>query len=120
MSEFEQLPTSYRFFAGGINSIRGYDFQELGPVGDEGDVIGGRFLTVVSAEYEHTVLENWGLAVFVDHGNAFNENRISLKTGLGVGLRWYSPIGPVRIDVAFPLNEAESSIRFHFAAGARL
>ncbi len=120
VSEFEKLPTSYRFFAGGTNSIRGYDFQELGPVDDEGDVIGGRFLTIVSAEYEHTVLENWGLAVFVDHGNAFNENRISLKTGVGVGLRWYSPIGPVRIDMAFPLNEAESSIRFHFAAGARL
>jgi translocation and assembly module TamA len=120
VDDFARLPTTYRFYAGGINSIRGYGYKELGPKDAAGDVIGGQFLAVLSAEYEQSVFDNWGIAGFIDTGNAFNLNDISLKTGAGLGLRWYSPFGPVRIDFAIPLNDAKSSFQIHFAAGTRL
>lgn len=120
VDQFDKLPTSYRFYAGGMKSIRGYGYKELGPKDNLGNVIGGRFLTVVSAEYEQAIFEDWGIAAFIDTGNAFNAEQISLKTGAGLGVRWYSPIGPIRIDFALPLNEADSSFQIHFAAGGRL
>jgi translocation and assembly module TamA len=84
-------------------------------------VVGGKFLSVFSAEYEQSVLDNWGVAAFIDSGNAFNNlDNISVKTGVGLGLRWYSPVGLVRLDFALPLNESDSSFQIHFAAGARL
>ena len=120
VSDFNALPTTYRFYAGGMNSVRGYGYKELGPKDDDGNVIGGRFLSVVSVEYEQSILENWGVATFIDSGNAFNLDQISFKTGVGIGARWYSPIGLVRIDFAVPLDPANQSFRVHFAAGTRL
>ncbi|CAA9892559.1 Outer membrane protein [Candidatus Methylobacter favarea] len=120
VDRFDKLPTSYRFYAGGINSVRGYDYKELGPKDSFGNIEGGRFLSVVSVEYEQAVLDNWGIAAFIDTGNAYNLNSINFKTGAGLGIRWYSPIGPVRVDFAVPMNEASSSFRIHFAAGARI
>ncbi|MGR9037078.1 MAG: autotransporter assembly complex protein TamA [Gammaproteobacteria bacterium] len=120
VDQFDKLPASYRFFAGGMNSIRGYQYKELGPKDEEGNTIGGKFLSVVSAEYEHPVLENWGAAAFIDSGNAYNPGDIRIKAGAGLGVRWYSPIGLIRLDVAVPLSESDSSFQIHFAAGARL
>lgn len=120
VDDFDKLPTTYRYYAGGMNSIRGYDYKELGSKNAKGDVIGGRFLSVVSVEYEQAILENWGVAAFIDSGNAYNLDDIRMKTGAGLGLRWYSPIGLVRVDFAVPLDEADSSFQFHFAAGTRL
>ncbi len=120
VDQFDKLPTSYRFYAGGMNSIRGYAYKELGPKDNQGNVIGGKFLSVVSAEYEQAVLDDWGVAAFIDGGNAYNPENISIKTGAGLGVRWYSPIGPIRLDFAVPLNESDSSFQIHFAAGARL
>jgi translocation and assembly module TamA len=120
IDDLEQLPTSYRFYAGGINSIRGYDYKDLAPRDRFGNIAGGQFLAVVSAEYEHPVLDDWGVAAFVDTGNAFNTDSISFKTGIGLGIRWYSPIGPVRLDFAVPLSESDSSFQVHFSAGTRL
>lgn len=119
-SDFDKLPASYRFYAGGLNSIRGYSYKELGPKDSDGNVIGGKFLSVLSLEYEHTVFDNWGIAAFMDTGNAYNLDNISVKTGAGIGARWYSPFGPVRVDFAVPLDDANSSFQIHFAAGARL
>lgn len=118
--QFELLPTSYRFYAGGINSIRGYAYKELGPKDNQGLVVGGRFLTVLSMEVEKAVFNEWGIAAFLDTGNAYNPDNILLKTGVGLGVRWYSPFGPVRVDFALPLNDADSSFQIHFAAGARI
>lgn len=115
-----QLPASYRFYAGGINSVRGYNYKELGPKDKSGNVEGGKYLSVFSAEYEQSVLDNWGIAAFVDTGNAFNLEAIRFNTGVGIGVRWYSPVGPVRLDFAVPLNDADSSFQVHFAAGGRL
>jgi translocation and assembly module TamA len=117
---FEKLPTSYRFYAGGMNSVRGYGYKELGPRDNFGNVIGGKFLTVLSAEYEQFVFADWGVAAFVDGGNAYNLDSIRIKTGAGLGVRWYSPIGPIRLDFALPLSESDSSFQIHFAAGARI
>jgi translocation and assembly module TamA len=120
VDQFDKLPTSYRFYAGGINSIRGYAYKELGPKDSEGNVVGGQFLTVLSLEYEKTVFDDWGVSAFVDSGDAYNPGSILLKTGVGLGVRWYSPFGPVRVDFAVPLNEADSAFQIHFAAGARI
>jgi translocation and assembly module TamA len=119
---FNKLPTTYRFYAGGINSVRGYTYKELGPKDAQGNVIGGQYLSVFSTEYEHAIFDDWGIAAFIDTGNAFNDlNKINLKTGAGLGARWYSPFGPVRVDVAIPLsNDANSAFQIHFSAGARL
>jgi len=75
---------------------------------------------VVSAEYEQAILDNWGVAAFLDAGNAYNLDSINIKSGAGLGVRWYSPFGPVRVDFALPLNDADSSFQIHFAAGARI
>jgi len=120
VDQITQLPTTYRFYAGGINSVRGYNYKELGPKDSSGNIEGGKFLSVISAEYEQAVLDNWGVAAFVDAGNAFNLDSILYKTGVGLGVRWYSPVGPLRLDFALPLNESNSSFQIHFAAGGRI
>jgi translocation and assembly module TamA len=120
VSDFDRLPASYRFYAGGIETIRGYDYKELGPKDNDNNVIGGRMLSVVSAEYEQFITESWGVAVFIDAGNAYNTNNINIKSGAGLGVRWVSPIGPIRLDFAVPLQESDSSFQIHFAAGIQL
>jgi translocation and assembly module TamA len=102
---FQELPTSLRYFAGGDQSVRGYDFQDLGPRDASGEVIGGKHLVFGSLEYEHRVHGNWGVAAFVDTGNAFNSTHEGLETGAGFGLRWKSPIGMVRLDLAAAVSQ---------------
>lgn len=120
VDNFDKLPPTYRFFAGGMNSVRGYAYRRMGPKDIQDNIIGGKFLSVVSAEYEHYLFDDWGLAAFVDGGNAYNIDKIRIKLGAGLGLRWYSPIGPIRIDFAMPVNDSESGFQIHFAAGTRL
>nr|VFJ44190.1 MAG: autotransporter secretion outer membrane protein TamA [Candidatus Kentron sp. DK] len=122
VDEFNELPTSYRFFAGGDKSIRGYGFHELGPVDENGDVIGGPHIMVGSLEYEHPILDHWALTAFVDHGNAMDDNIFSaaMKTGVGFGVRWFSPFGPAGVDFAFPLDEDASTVRLHLSVGVDL
>lgn len=118
--EFERLPPSVRFFAGGDNSVRGFEFETLGPVDMNGDVIGGSRLFETSIEYEHEVKPRWSVAVFTDSGNAFNETKVDLRTGAGIGARWRSPLGPVRFDVAWPVNDIEHGPRLHISLGPDL
>jgi len=120
INNFDQLPSSYRFYAGGTETIRGYNYKKLGPVDNKGNVIGGKMLTVVSVEYEQFINKSWGVATFVDAGNAYNTNNINIKAGTGVGLRWLSPIGPLRLDFAIPLSNSSPSFRIHFSSGAQL
>ena len=115
------LPASLRFFAGGDNSVRGYDYKSLGPVDSKGLPEGGRNLLTGSLEYEHPVFgEDWWVAAFVDGGNAFDTDRIELKAGYGAGVRWYSPVGRVRLDLAFPDDTTDDEWRIHFGLGADL
>ncbi|GJM11063.1 MAG: outer membrane protein assembly factor [Lysobacteraceae bacterium] len=114
------LPVSLRYFAGGDRSIRGYDFQSLGPKNDDGEVIGGKHLAVVSVELERAFTDTWRGAVFVDGGNAFNDLDADLEAGAGIGIRFVSPIGMIRLDVAAPLTSSELDPRFHLVIGPDL
>jgi translocation and assembly module TamA len=118
--QFDRLPPSVRFFAGGDNSIRGYQFQSLGPINSDGDVIGGNRLLVGSVEYEHPVKNRWSVATFYDAGNAFRDNDFDAVAGAGIGARWQSPLGPIRIDFAKPLDGLDRDTRFHISFGPDL
>ena len=121
VDHFEKLPPSLRFFTGGDASVRGYDYEKIGPTDSEGTVIGGKNLIVASLEYEHRVWGNWGVAAFVDTGDAFDGPTPDLKTGVGLGLRWISPVGPLRIDFAHGLDRPPgSAFRFSFSVGPDL
>jgi translocation and assembly module TamA len=113
----EDLPTSVRFFAGGDRSIRGYGLDDLGPEADNGEVRGGRHLAVGSLEVEHMVWRRFSAAVFVDTGGAFNDFSEPVSTGVGFGVRWASPVGPIRLDVGVPLDDPDRNFRIHFGIG---
>lgn len=114
------IPPSLRFFAGGDQSVRGYDYQTLSPKNSDGDRIGGRYLVAGSVEYQYSLTEKWRVATFVDQGNSFNTLELpSLKTGVGIGVRWVSPVGPLRLDLAKALDD-EGGIRLHFSMGPEL
>lgn len=117
---YKSIPPSLRFFAGGDQSVRGYDYQSLSPENSEGDRIGGRYMVSGSVEYQYSVAEKWRVATFVDQGNSFNDFELpSLKTGVGVGVRWVSPVGPIRLDLAHALDDP-GGIRLHFSMGPEL
>ena len=103
VNDFEELPTSLRYFAGGDNSVRGYDYKSLGPMKD-GKVVGGNNLWVNSIEYDYLVRPTWAVAAFYDIGNAADDFHLTLARGTGLGIRWISPIGPVRVDIARALD----------------
>lgn len=118
--ELEDLPKSLRFFAGGGNSVRGYDFESIGEMNSSGSVIGGKHLLAGSVEYEYPIQESWGVAVFVDAGDAFNSwGDMNLSYGMGIGARYRSPIGPVRVDVGFP-DGSFGDATFHLSVGPDL
>lgn len=119
-SELVELPVSVRFFAGGDNSVRGYDYEDLGPTNEQGEVIGGRHLLTGSLELNWPVLGRWSAAAFIDVGNAFNSfDTYQVYRGVGVGVRWRSPIGALRIDIARPLRDRDS-FRLHISMGSML
>jgi translocation and assembly module TamA len=120
VDDFDALPPELRFFAGGDRSVRGFDYQEIGETNAAGGVIGGEYLAVASAEYEHYFLENWGAAAFADVGDAFIGG-FEANVGVGLGVRWKSPIGLVRLDVARPVvSEFEEKWRVHLVIGPDL
>ncbi|WP_231364955.1 autotransporter assembly complex family protein [Thioalkalivibrio sp. ALgr3] len=115
-----ELPSSLRFYAGGDGSIRGYGYQKLGPKNEDGDIIGGRHRLVGSAEYEIPVVGDWSAAIFVDAGNAFDDfSDFDTVYGAGVGVRWRSPVGPIRLDIAHG-PDSDDDFRIHFSMGPDL
>ena len=100
-----KYPSSLRFYAGGDQSVRGYNWKSLGPTDLQGNVVGGRNVVTASIEYNHKINKSWLGAVFFDVGNSFNDKYDKLYTGAGVGARWISPVGLVRLDAGFPLND---------------
>jgi translocation and assembly module TamA len=123
IEEFSASPASVRFFAGGDSSVRGYDFKSLGPVEvqDGKDVVvGGNNLLVSSIEYDYRFREsNWVAAAFFDQGNAADDSNFDVMRSLGAGVRWISPIGPIRIDFAQALD-GEKGWRIHVSMGPDL
>lgn len=117
---FEEVPYNLRFFAGGDQSIRGYDYKSLSTE-QNGYLVGGQNLAVGSLEYNYRFKPKWRGAVFVDAGNAFDkEFNDPVKIGAGVGVRWSSPVGPIRVDVAAGVSEKDLPIRLHFFIGPQL
>ncbi len=126
VGDFEKYPNSLRFFAGGDSSVRGWDWKDIGPEDRNGLVIGGRHVLTGSLEYDHRVAEQWVAAAFVDAGNAFNDRPEKFYYGAGAGVRWLSPVGSVRVDLAWPFNKDHdedtrfSDIHVHFGIEVNL
>ena len=113
VDQFDELPASQRFFAGGDQSVRGYAYQSLGPRDSNGNVVGGKYLSVFSGEAEYRVWKNWGAAAFMDAGGADDDPGPVLNKSVGIGLRYRAPIGSLQLDLAHPLDGDESPIRVH-------
>jgi translocation and assembly module TamA len=117
--ELLELPLSVRFFTGGDQSVRGFQYRELGDTNDLGDVVGGKHLFVGSIEYDYRVTGPWSVAAFIDTGNSFRDfGNMALRESAGLGLRWLSPIGPIRFDIAKGLDSGD--VRFHITMGPDL
>ena len=115
---YDLFPPSLRFYAGGDQSLRGSGYKEIGDYVDDLN-LGGRYLAVGSVEYEYWILPEWAIAGFVDAGDAFDQDP-NLNIGAGLGARWRSPIGPVRIDVAYGFDSPDPGWARLFALGAEL
>jgi translocation and assembly module TamA len=111
----EGIPTTFLFRTGGDQTVRGYAFEGLG-VPQGAAIVGGRRLLVTSAEYTHWFTDSWGLAGFVDAGNAWDgDSELEAALGVGLGARFRTPIGPIRADVAY--GEQTGQVRLHFSVG---
>jgi len=120
-NDFDRVPATQRFFAGGDRSIRGYRFRSVSPLNNKGKPKGGRYLEAGSVEYNFRFADRWSVAVFTDVGRAFNNFSTAQRYGAGVGIRWQSPVGPFRLDVARPIaNDDISNVRFHLSLGPDL
>lgn len=117
---FSQTPPSLRFFTGGDQSIRGFSYQSIAPENEDGELLGGRYLLVGGLEYGYRVLDNWTLATFYDTGDAFTDDGPEFKEGAGFGVRWASPVGPVRLDFAWGISEPDPPFRLHFSMGPEI
>ncbi len=120
VTDFHNLPPSYRFFLGGDRTIRGYSYGVVGDYDSSKKVIGGDQMYFGSAEYEYFFKENMAAAVFVDAGDSFSNGSGKLKVGAGVGFHYYSPIGPIKLDFAHGFDEPGDKFRIHFTIGADL
>ena len=122
--DFDQVPSSLRYFAGGDQSIRGFGYRTISPskLNDEGqpELVGGRYLAVGSVEYSYPFAQNWRGAVFVDAGTSTNKFGGEIATGIGIGVHWLTLIGPVRLYLARGNSDYESAWRIHFAMGPAL
>ena len=118
--DFHELPSSVRFFAGGAKSVRGYAYQSLGPIDSTNKVVGGKHLMIGSLEFEYSLSDKWGAAIFYDAGNAFDYVDDKLERGAGIGIRWKSPIGPVRFDFASAISHPDKPWRLHVNIGPDL
>ncbi|MFC5435961.1 autotransporter assembly complex family protein [Rhodanobacter umsongensis] len=117
-NDFAALPPQLRFFAGGDRSIRGYGYQSIGPRNRDDRVIGGTSVLIASTEVEHYFNRNWGMAAFVDTGNAFSGTDYRPKIGAGLGVRWLSPVGMIRVDLGTPIHDNRAhGIELHLVIG---
>ncbi|TCV99019.1 autotransporter assembly complex protein TamA [Biostraticola tofi] len=121
-NDFERVPPSLRFFAGGDRSIRGYKYKSLSPKDDKDKLTGASKLATGSLEYQYNVSGKWWGAAFIDAGEAVNDIKQSnVKTGAGVGVRWQSPVGPIKLDIAAPVGDKdEHGLQFYIGLGPEL
>lgn len=120
-NDFDAVPQSMRFFAGGDQSVRGYGYKSISPRDENGVAVGGRNLLTGTLEYDYEFIPKWRTAIFTDAGDAFDVlGEEKMKIGSGVGIRWVSPVGPIRLDFAWAVSEPDKPFRVHFSMGPNL
>lgn len=121
METLLNLPPSLRFYAGGDNSIRGYGYESVGPRNSDNETTGGRYMLTGTAEYQYRITGDWWLAAFTDYGSAWDDKPDWVQ-GVGAGIRWASPVGPIRLDFAWGIDEPVDKQKFqlHFSLGPEL
>lgn len=121
-NDFDKVPPDLRFFAGGDRSVRGYKYESISPEDENGDLTGAEKLITASVEYQYRVTGDWWGAVFFDIGQAVHDfDDQDLKKGVGVGVRWNSPLGPIKLDIATPVGDpSESGVQFYIGLGPEL
>ncbi|SFU76084.1 autotransporter assembly complex protein TamA [Xenorhabdus koppenhoeferi] len=121
-NNFNQVPPDLRFFAGGDRSIRGYKYQTVSPKDSKGKLVGASKLAVGSLEYQYNIYGNWWSALFIDSGEAVDDiKRSNFKVGAGIGVRWASPVGPIKFDLATPVRDRNShNVEFYIGLGTEL
>ena len=121
-SSIGDVPSSLRFFAGGDQSVRGFGYEKISPKNDDGDLTGARYLSVGSVELQVPVMNKVRMAIFTDVGTATNDygDDTDIKIGTGLGVRYISPVGPIRADIGVGVSETPIPIRLHFGLGLDL
>ena len=121
-SSIGDVPSSLRFFAGGDQSVRGFGYEKISPKNDDGDLTGARYLSVGSVELQVPVMNKVRMAIFTDVGTATNDygDDTDIKVGTGLGVRYISPVGPIRADIGVGVSETHIPIRLHFGLGLDL
>lgn len=121
---FNQIPLSMRYLTGGDQTVRGYGYRTLGPrqIDPLGNLVnvGGPYLFIGSLEVEKTIYKDFAVAAFLDAGNAMNSLKGKIPRGAGVGLRYHTPIGDLRLDLAYPVSQKPHRPRIHFTFGTDL
>ncbi|SUU35051.1 surface antigen (D15) [Actinobacillus seminis] len=122
-NDIQRIPPALRFFAGGDRSVRGYGYKKISPKDENGKYIGASRLATGTFEYQYQVYPDWWLATFADSGLAAESyNTSELRYGAGVGVRWASPIGAIKFDIASPIRDKDDSknIQFYIGLGSDL
>jgi translocation and assembly module TamA len=117
---FSLMPPSLRFFTGGSQSVRGYGYKDIGPRNNSDNNIGGEYLIAGSVELDYLLSGNYGVAIFYDVGDASDNEDFSLKESAGIGFRYKSPIGMIRIDLAHPFDDSQDDVKLHIRIGPDL
>lgn len=115
-----ELPPDQRFYGGGSATVRGFKYQSIGPLFPDNNPIGGTAIDAGTIEFRQRLFRDFGVATFADAGQVSADNAPfsgALRVGIGVGFRYYTPIGPVRLDVAVPLNRPRGGDRFEIYLG---
>ena len=115
----KDVPPSMRFFIGGDNSIRGYGYDSIAPHDSDGKLLGGQYMLTSSLEYQHRIYGNWWGALFYDYGSSWIKTP-EWRQGVGFGLRWASPVGPVRVDFAWGLHKKHNKFELNLVLGPEL
>ena len=122
-ADIRKIPPALRFFAGGDRSVRGYGYKKISPKNKDGKLVGGSRLVTGSLEYQYQVYPNWWGAVFADTGLAADAYKANeLRYGAGFGVRWASPVGAIKFDIATPIRDKDNSknIQFYIGLGAEI
>jgi translocation and assembly module TamA len=121
--ERASLPSNKRYYSGGGGSIRGYEYQKVGPLDNDHDPLGGRSVLELGAEFRARVTESFGIVPFIEGGNVYARSEpedIDLLWAAGLGFRYYTAVGPLRFDIAMPLDKrtnVDDNYQFYISLG---